>query len=256
MIVYKTTNLINNKIYIGQDKINDPNYLGSGDLIKRAIKKYGKENFLKEVLCVCDTLDELNDRERFYIHEYSSTDKKIGYNIAVGGTNGVMLNRKHSEETKLKMRMSALGKKKSETHCKNISLSKKGKKMSNEEKRKRSECCPLKGIKKEPLSVEIKQKISASKKGTHPSEETRKKMSISHLGIKNSFYGKKHTEDYLLTRRKPIIQLDKNDNFIKEWPSITDASKCLKIECSGISFVLKGKYKTSGGFKFKYKNNG
>ena len=95
MIIYKTTNNINNKIYIGQDKNNDPNYLGSGNLIKRAIKKYGKENFLKEILCLCNTMDELNDKERFYINEYSSTNKEIGYNIAVGGTNGVMLNRKH-----------------------------------------------------------------------------------------------------------------------------------------------------------------
>ena len=255
MIIYKTTNLINNKIYIGQDKNNDPNYLGSGDLIKRAIKKYGRENFLKEILCICNTIDELNDKERFYINKYSSINKKIGYNIAVGGTNGVMLNRMHSNETKIKMRMSALCKKKSEEHCKNIGLSKKGKVMSDEEKKRRSEFSPLKGIKKEPLSIETKQKISNSKKGKHPSKETRDKMSISRTGNKNPFYGKTHTEEYLLRKRKPIIQLDINDNFIKEWPSITDASEYLKIKCSGISFVLKGKYKTSGGFKFKYKNN-
>lgn len=42
MIIYKTTNLINNKIYIGQDKNNNPKYLGSGDLLKKAIKKYEK----------------------------------------------------------------------------------------------------------------------------------------------------------------------------------------------------------------------
>ena len=41
MIVYKTTNLINGKIYIGKDMKNNPNYLGSGTILRRAIKKYG-----------------------------------------------------------------------------------------------------------------------------------------------------------------------------------------------------------------------
>lgn len=47
MVIYKTTNLINGKIYIGQDSKDRPNYYGSGKLIHRAIKKYGKENFKK-----------------------------------------------------------------------------------------------------------------------------------------------------------------------------------------------------------------
>ena len=47
MIIYKTTNLVNKKIYIGQDSKNNPEYLGSGAIVKKAIKKYGKENFKK-----------------------------------------------------------------------------------------------------------------------------------------------------------------------------------------------------------------
>lgn len=253
MIIYKTTNNINNKIYIGQDKNNDPNYLGSGNLIKRSIKKYGKENFTKEILCECNTLDELNDKERFYINKYSSTDKEIGYNIAVGGTNGVMLNRKHSEETKMKMRMSALGKKKSETHCKNIGLSKKGRVMPYEERKRRSEFSPLKGIKTFSPSIETRKKISDSKKGKTPSEETRNKMSKAQSGIKNPFYGKKHSEEFMKTKRKIILQLNLNNEFIKEWKSITEASKNLNIYDSNICCVLKGKYKMAGGYKFIYK---
>ena len=45
MIIYKTTNLVNGKIYIGKDSKNNPNYLGSGNLLKKALIKYGKENF-------------------------------------------------------------------------------------------------------------------------------------------------------------------------------------------------------------------
>lgn len=50
MIIYKTTNIINGKFYIGQDSKNDPNYLGSGLLLNRAIEKYGIENFKKEMV--------------------------------------------------------------------------------------------------------------------------------------------------------------------------------------------------------------
>ena len=50
MIIYKTTNLVNGKIYIGKDKNNNPSYLGSGKILKLAIKKYGKENFTKETI--------------------------------------------------------------------------------------------------------------------------------------------------------------------------------------------------------------
>jgi hypothetical protein len=46
MIIYKTTNIINGKYYVGKDINNSESYLGSGVLLKRAIKKYGKENFI------------------------------------------------------------------------------------------------------------------------------------------------------------------------------------------------------------------
>lgn len=54
--IYMTTNLINGKKYIGQHKgkVND-SYLGSGTTITKAIQKYGKENFKKDILCMCAT---------------------------------------------------------------------------------------------------------------------------------------------------------------------------------------------------------
>lgn len=63
MFIYKTTNLVNNKIYIGQSKKNKPEYLGSGKILKKAIKKYGIEKFKKEILCVCKDKTELNQKE-------------------------------------------------------------------------------------------------------------------------------------------------------------------------------------------------
>jgi len=83
MIIYKTTNLINGNFYIGQDSKNNPEYLGSGLLLNKAIEKYGRENFLKEVVEQCNSKEELNSQEIFWISEL-----KPLYNIAKGGNGG------------------------------------------------------------------------------------------------------------------------------------------------------------------------
>lgn len=101
MWVYKTTNLINGKSYVGQDSKEDLRYFGSGFLIKRAVRKYGKENFSKEVVAWCDTLDKLNFLEQFYVN-FFKTRNPDGYNLTDGG--GGLLH--PSEETKQLLRES------------------------------------------------------------------------------------------------------------------------------------------------------
>lgn len=86
MIIYKTTNLLNGKFYIGKDEKNNPKYLGSGKILKLAINKNGVENFKKEILEECPTKKELNEREKYWITKLSATT--LGYNIAEGGTGG------------------------------------------------------------------------------------------------------------------------------------------------------------------------
>jgi group I intron endonuclease len=85
MVIYKVINLINNKFYVGQDSKNNPKYYGSGLLINHAIKKYGKNNFVKEIIEYCYTLEELNEREVYWIEKLHATDRNIGYNITKGG---------------------------------------------------------------------------------------------------------------------------------------------------------------------------
>ena len=94
--IYLTTNLINNKKYIGKrvipdkyknDLKSDP-YLGSGKNLKKAIKKYGEENFSKEILFMCSTSSELSSMERYYIKIYDAVKSKNFYNIHEGGDGG------------------------------------------------------------------------------------------------------------------------------------------------------------------------
>ena len=72
--IYIITNTLDGKIYIGKHSTDDLNdgYLGSGIHIKRAIKKYGKENFTKEILAYTDTKDSLNWLEKYYIRKYKA----------------------------------------------------------------------------------------------------------------------------------------------------------------------------------------
>ena len=94
-LIYKTTNMINGRIYIGRTGRDDLKYLGSGIYLLFAIKKWGKENFIRETI----ETNVLPNREAYWIEKYKSQYPKIGYNIAYGGEGPG----KHSEETIEKM---------------------------------------------------------------------------------------------------------------------------------------------------------
>jgi hypothetical protein len=88
-LVYKTTCLINNKIYIGcHSTINlNDNYLGSGTLLKKAIKKYGKENFIREFILVCESRNEAYRKEKEIVNE-DFISREDNYNMKIGGEGG------------------------------------------------------------------------------------------------------------------------------------------------------------------------
>ena len=87
--IYKITNKINNKIYIGQTTRdikrryiahkNSPNFKHTRQFpLARAIKKYGWDNFTKEVIDTATSLEELNQKELFYIKYFNSLVKEDG----------------------------------------------------------------------------------------------------------------------------------------------------------------------------------
>ena len=111
--IYKTTNLINNKIYIGQkhsSKFLGNKYLGSGKRLQEALIKYGKENFKVDLVEEIFTKEQMDEREIYWIAHYDSTNNNIGYNLSTGGNvNRIMIGvnnpfygKHHSEEVCLK----------------------------------------------------------------------------------------------------------------------------------------------------------
>jgi hypothetical protein len=152
MVIYLTTNLITQEKYIGKDRNNSPSYFGGGVDLKKAIKQYGKENFKKETLENCINLDDLTIKEIYWLEYFDAAKNPLFYNKtnkSYGSINGPTktekyLNRgekisqsrtgKHYLEAskaqkgilKPKTSKALTGKKKTEEHCKNLSIAKTG----------------------------------------------------------------------------------------------------------------------------------
>lgn len=88
--IYRITNEINGKTYVGKHKYTDinDNYMGSGILLGRAKNKYGIENFSKTLITVCADIFEANILEKYYIEKERKTNTKGVYNISDGGDGG------------------------------------------------------------------------------------------------------------------------------------------------------------------------
>ncbi len=249
--LYKITNKINDKVYIGQTihprrRWKEHQRLAEKNAIQhihRAMAKYGMENFEFEIIAACDTLKDADCTEILLIKQYNSRDKQYGYNIANGGENG-MLGFIHSEESKRKMSDSKRGWKPSietrqrmkESRSKviitpewahNISKSNKGKKLSQDTKRKISEAQKL--INRNYLELSIRAaKINRGKKR---SQETIQKMKKNHKG----FFGMKHSDE----AKKKISKTSKDR--IKKPMSDETKRKISESKIGKSNLALKGK---------------
>lgn len=181
--IYLITNLVNNKVYIGQT--NDPalrwsqhkwtarNEATPVQVITRSIRKYGAEAFRFEVIATCRTQDDCNVTEELLISQYSSRDLQIGYNIDPGGKNGprapetlkkisASLQAHYAEHDSKRKGMTL-----SESHKKAISAASIGKAGTNTGKK---------------FSAETRSKMSKARDGIVFSEEHKRKLSESHMG--------------------------------------------------------------------------
>lgn len=182
--IYKITNSVNDKVYYGQTKSKPPSHRwnrhkysskkGCNVPIHCAMRLHGIDNFKFELVCSCETLDELNKKE---IELISTTNSFCpnGYNIMKGGDNF-----ERTEEHKKKIGDALRGKKKSSEHVENVKISLKGNGLgvpkSEEHKRKISQSHIGK---KKPQTNEHSKKIGQSRIGMKQSPEVIEKMRIA-----------------------------------------------------------------------------
>lgn len=213
--VYLITNLINGKKYIGlhrveNDKI-DPNYFGSGKLLKQAIEKYGKDEFSKEILHWHETPEELINAEIEEIIERNAINNQEYYNLIATktpilfGENNGFYSKTHSDEIKEYFSHIRKGKERSKEGIRKVKEfyeSEEGEKLKRSFSEKRS------GV---PLSEETKEKIRKANKGKKRSEEFKERMSKLHRGIeKTEEHKRKLSESWTPEKREYLSQIQKN----------------------------------------------
>ncbi len=151
-----------------------------------SIRKYGMDNFSYEILEICENIEQMNEREIFWVTSSNCRDLNIGYNIEEGGKNAPM---PQSAKDKLSELNSGEGN-------------------------------PFYG---KQHSFETKTKISKANSGRIPTEETRNKMSEAHSGDKNGMFGKTHTPEarkkISAARKSPSDETRKkmSDNAKRQW---------------------------------------
>lgn len=221
MIIYKITNKINGKVYIGQTvqystrRISNHKYYLRHNKhyathMQRAWNKYGEDSFTFEHIDKASNIDELNEKEQYWIAFYKSIDPNFGYNSDRGGKNKRMTDR---QKEALRQRM--IG----NTH----SVGKK-QNLSDEQRKRRSETA-------------IKNNT-----GRIYSKETRKKIGDHFRGEKSVFFGKPGMNS------KQILYINEN----KIYHSILTAAKELGHCRKTIRAVCDGKKDSIKGRKFKY----
>lgn len=229
--VYKHT-CPNGKVYIGiternpLDRWNNGNGYRNNSHFWNAIKKYGWDNIIHEIIYSDINEEEACLAEIRLIEKYDSSNPQKGYNNTLGGEHG-----RFSEETKKRMSESHKGLQAKEKHPLY------GKHFSEESKKKMSE-----SAKKRFENVEEREKISERKKGSTPwnkgiryTDEMREKISISHKGLKAN-------------NRKKVICIE--TKIIYE--STYDVAKSIGKSQSIISEAARGKKKTAGGYHWEY----
>lgn len=228
--VYKIVNIINGKFYIGATSVGlrrrflqHCNEKQKNTILKNAIKKYGKINFIIEEIETLETRAEMYEREIYWIGFYRANYRNIGYNISIGGNCGpIMYGENHPNFGK-------------PPHPNTLAAC----------KRKRG-----------PMSQENKDLISAGNKGKKKAEKWKEFMSENNKklcanrdmkAVGKKISATKKSQNRPSHRRTLIICLNNN----KIYDHYQEAAKHLGVSAGNIPQVVNGIYSHTKGFKFE-----
>jgi len=220
--IYRRQIIATGKYYIGKHNGNNKYYRGSGTEYLKDYNLYVKnreDDLIEEILEYVEDESILNEKEEYWLKHYDVVNNPLYYNLTYRSRGWS----KVTPEQRLK-----------------ISTSKTGKKMSEESSLKKSK--KMRG--KPKHTSDSKKEIG--NKNRHPKPD----------GFKEKLQKpktKEHCQNISKSKQRPVLQFDKQGNFIREWDSVVEAALTLEISRSGIYEALRGKIKTSGGFIWKLK---
>lgn len=242
--IYITTNHINGKRYIGQKSYSQNNwksYLGSGIYLNRAIKKYGKENFSKEIIEDCETKEILDEREKYWINYYNAVESDDYYNIASGGDGGntiVGYSEEQLEQYKEYKR-----------------------KLHKKTAPKGELCASSKLTEKQVLEI-----IERLKKNDFSSDIAKdyKVSTVTINDIRNYRTWKNFTENVIFDdipsrkkprSKKPVVQYSEEGQYIATFKSARDIQRELGISYKLISAACTGKKRIAHGYIWRFEGD-
>ena len=250
-LIYKITNTANSKYYIGQHKTKDPydDYMGSGKLILKALKKYDLSSFTKEILFDFDNFEEMNNKEKELVQLSNCWPlDKNSYNLQQGGYAGIrsdISNKKISNAQKLIWQNKSDEQKKQWSEARHKSMlsnsnAMRGHKIQdfmNEDEIKQWKLKLSAASKKQWKDLTYRNKVlSKTIQNPNVSHDVRKYMSKEQIkkwkenignscrGEKNGMYGKSSWEKCTAEQRENRIQ-----RFKKNMKGKNKGKRCMKL---------------------------
>ena len=260
--VYKITNLINGKFYIGStrrlsERKNEHNYSmrkgRSNSIIRNAILKYGYENFKFEVLdefifenfASTNYIDEIiTAREQYYVDtlnpQYNIKKIDVTNNKGVIYIDGVLTEDKISIRERARLFPKNYGRTKIDIYETDTLIF----------------IETVMGIRECARKYKINNNaiIYHCKNGYVNKPHINFLFCYHNANIKNAFKNRKENKKYVKKNTTPIIQIDKEGNFIKEWRTMQDAQIALGLYRGSVCRVISGEYSHTNGYYFKLKN--
>lgn len=242
--IYITTNHVNGKKYIGQKSYSQSNwktYLGSGIYLNRAINKYGKENFSKEIIENCETKEILDEREKYWIDYYNAVESNDFYNIASGGEGGNTI-AGYSEEQLKQYREY-----KSKLHKETVL---RGEDAGTSKLTEKQVIEIIERLKNNDFNLDIANDYGVSPRTI---DDIRGHRSWTHLTNNIIF------DDISSRKRprgtKPVVQYSEDGEYIATYSSARDAQKELGIGYKLISAVCNGSKRIAHGYIWRFEGD-